>query len=251
LAVTFLSANTTAGTNVTITGGEGNDTLTGVANADTITGGAGADILAGGTGSDTVNGGAGDDVITYIFETTSSDTLTGGAGGDTFTQGNVTSATILTATITDFDLGTSSTAIDKFVFDISALKGLSTVTDIVDTGAVSSGDGDGTIVTLSTDGGTITGADLVVLSQTYASSTLALAGLKTAGSDTIIFSSSLANNDAFLIAYTNGTDGFIAVATTSATSSTSDDVDSVEVILTLTGISSFANFDSTDFSYVA
>lgn len=47
----------------------------------TITGGAGNDKLTGGTLSDTINGGAGDDTLVY---TGGADTFTGGAGNDTF-----------------------------------------------------------------------------------------------------------------------------------------------------------------------
>ena len=63
LAVTYASGNTTAGANLTIKGGAGNDTLTGNANADTITGNAGNDVLAGSTGADTIDGGAGTDTL--------------------------------------------------------------------------------------------------------------------------------------------------------------------------------------------
>ena len=63
LAVTFVSANTTAGATVTITGGAGNDTLTGNAGRDIITGGAGNDTIGGAGGADVLTGGAGHDVF--------------------------------------------------------------------------------------------------------------------------------------------------------------------------------------------
>jgi len=65
LAVTFVSANTTATATVSITGGDGNDTLTGAAAKDTIVGGAGADVISGLTGQDTLTGGAGADQFVF------------------------------------------------------------------------------------------------------------------------------------------------------------------------------------------
>ena len=128
------------------------------------------------------------------------------------------------------------------------LEGLTTVNDLVDTGGASAANSDGTIVTITADASTITDADLVVLSQTYANDAAALAGMKTAGSDTMVFSGALADNDAILVAYTDGTNSYIAAATTSAASTDSNDLDSVETLVELTGVSSLANLDSGDYT---
>ena len=55
-----------------------------------------------------------------------------------------------------------------------------------------------------------------MLSQTYANDAAALAGMQTAGSDTIIYGVALTDNDSFAVAYTDGTNSYIAVATASA-----------------------------------
>lgn len=251
LAVTYASLNSTASATVAIKGGAGNDTLTGNSAKDTIEGGAGNDIIEGGAGEDTLKGDAGNDTLTFLSETGAGDTLTGGAGNDSFIQKATAAATSVVHTITDFEMGTSTTTVDQIHLSLVALEGLTTTTDIVDTSANSSANTDGTVVALSSDGATVTGADLVVLQNNYASTTAVLAGLKTSGSDTITYASALTDNDSFLIAYSDGTDGYIAVATAgSANLTTSEGVDSVVNILKLTGVTSFANFDSGDFTII-
>lgn len=127
LAVTFASANTTATAAVTIKGGAGDDSLTGNAGLDTITGGAGKDTIDGGAGNDNLSGEAGDDTITggtgndFIDGGAGKDTINTGLGADTITTGDGTDtvainlATAVTAlsTVTDFNAGTSTTAVDK------------------------------------------------------------------------------------------------------------------------------------------
>jgi S-layer protein len=247
-AVTF-SANDI---DSTIIGGAGNDVLTGGTAADSITGGAGNDALSGLAGADVVNGGAGNDTITFTFETSVHDTLTGGAGNDTFKSATTTAATISVVEITDFDLGTASTAADILQLSDAALTGLTVVTDMVDTSANSAAATNNTVVRVTADNQTVANADLVILSGTYASAAAALAGMKTAGVDTIVYGAALTDNDSFLVAYSDGTDSYIAVATTSGTDLlTSGGLDSVTNVVKLTGVSSLANFDSTDFAYIA
>ena len=122
---------------------------------------------------------------------------------------------------------------------------------MVDTSANSSGNGEGTVVTVTADNQTVANADLVVLSGTYATAALALAGMKTAGSDTIVYGAALTDNDSYYVAYSDGTDSYIAVATTTATDlATSNGLDTLANIVKLTGISSLANLDSTDFAII-
>ena len=79
----------------------------------------------------------------------------------------------------------------------------------------------------------------------------ALAGIKTAGSDTITYGATLTADDSFLIAYTDGTNSYIAVATAGAANlTTSEGVDSVATIVELTGVSSLATLDSTDYTTI-
>lgn len=98
LAVTFTSANITAGEAVTIIGGAGNDALTGTAQAN-----------------DTITGGKGIDTITY---TGGKDTFTGGEGADIFVIGaGAVGTKDLYLTITDF----SGTGKDLDKIDVSAI----------------------------------------------------------------------------------------------------------------------------------
>ena len=233
-----------------ITGSANVDTITGSANADTINGGGGADVITGGTGSDSINGGAGADTIIFQVETTAGDVITGGADNDIFRSTTDGAATAGVTKISDIDLGTSTTAKDTLEFSLQMVEGLTTVSDLVDTGGNTAANTNGTVVTITADAQTITEADLVVLSQTYANDAAALAGMKTAGKDTMVFSGALADNDAFLVAYTDGTNSYIAAATMSAATTDSDDLDSVETLVELTGVSSLANLDTTDYQTI-
>ena len=101
--VTFVSANVTAASSVTIKGGAGADTLTGGATKDTITGGAGNDILSGGAGVDVLDGGAGNDTFNYATANLlATETISGGAGTDILTLTDA--STVIDA---DFTLVTS------------------------------------------------------------------------------------------------------------------------------------------------
>ena len=132
------------------------------------------------------------------------------------------------------------------------LEGLTTTNDLVDTNTASVGAGAAVVAKVTTDGGTINGADLVVLSQTYANDAAALAGMATAGSDTIAYQTALEDDDSFLVAYTDGTNSYIAVATNNgATKATTNDLDSVVTIVELTGVSSLANMDTNDYVVIA
>ena len=234
------------------TGSQIKDTLTGGTGDDVINGEGGADVLAGAAGSDTINGGAGGDTINFIFETADADTLTGGDGNDTFASTTATAATASVVTITDFDAGTATTTKDILDISDTFLDGLTTTTDVVDTSAVTAttGTGGATIVHVTTDGGTIASAEVVVLSQTYADDTAALTGISTAGSDTITYGAALTDNDSFLIAYQTATGVNIAVATAGATNlTTSDGVDSVATLVTLTGVTA-ADLDTGDIGII-
>jgi hypothetical protein len=255
------SANTD-GLNVTVAGAAqgitligsalGANTLVGGSGGDALTGGAGVDSLTGGAGSDIVIGGGGIDTITFLFETGANDTLTGGTGNDVFTSAVTVAATSLGVVINDFEFGTAAAAADTLNLSLAAIIGLTTVTDLVDTSAVTSIGTDNSIVKMTTDGQAVASADLVVLSGTYANAAAALAGMKTTGADTITYGAALTDNDAFLVAYTNGTDSFIAVATAGAANlTTSEGLDSVENIVTFKGVTSFANFNATDWAYIA
>ena len=123
LAVTFLSANTTAAANVTIKGGAGNDVLTGSLSKDTISGNDGIDYIYGDNGG------------TKEVDTL---TLTYGAGASTITIAGIAS-TYTAAT----DLAATTVLAAAAINANAALKGIasatSTATTVVITYAV---DGD-------------------------------------------------------------------------------------------------------------
>jgi len=114
--------DTGATSNMTATGGSGNDSLAGAAGKDTLTGGSGNDTLEGGgandvlsggdgndsittgSGIDNVSGGDGNDTITMAANFTSSDTVDGGDGTDTLSiTTNSTTGTISAAQVTNVE----------------------------------------------------------------------------------------------------------------------------------------------------
>ncbi len=105
-AVTFATSSTKS--DVSLTGGAGNDVLsgasTGASNVVTINGNGGNDVITGGAGKDVLNGGEGNDVITGGA---GADALTGGAGNDIFDL-NAASESVLAArdVISDFSANT-------------------------------------------------------------------------------------------------------------------------------------------------
>jgi Ca2+-binding RTX toxin-like protein len=215
-----------------ITGGGGNDALTGGDSNDTITGGAGDDTLNGAGGNDTLTGGAGDDQINggdgndTIVGGEGENIITGGLGIDNIdVSGSGVSHILMTGggtaidVITGFD-GTATTG-DHVAFDLSDLNGL--VTDM------HFGDGETLATTTLANFNieTITGvteiADnthLVALSGDFANTTEVAAALAINGTHELSIGadgSDLADDDAILIAWDNGTDTFIAYLQTNAT----------------------------------
>lgn len=98
----------TAATNVTL------DAFS-LTNAVSIEGGAGTDSITGSVYGDILKGGGGNDTI---FGGVGTDTFTGGAGSDTFvySSNGPFIAQEIGDIITDFDPGTSTTAVDKLRF---------------------------------------------------------------------------------------------------------------------------------------
>jgi len=228
---------TTSASSTEIIGGEGGDTLTG---------GEGANILAGGAGADT---------IVFEINTSNANTLTGGAGSDIFRTIDADAATFAAPTITDIDLGTSTTAADTLEISLEGIDALTVATDVVDSSANSSAATNGTVVQFGTDAATIANADLIVMGNAdFADNTAMLSALETTGSNTFTYGSDLADNDVILIAYSDGTDAYIAAAASAgASAETSNTIDSLTTVVTLEGITTadLANLDTTDFSFVA
>ena len=223
---------------VTLTGNNGADALTGSSTTSTT--------FIGGTGSDTLVGGSAADTFTVTLEAGAGDGITAGGGADIIQTDTTTAATISPVTVTDFNPGTIATTVDIAKMSLTALKGLTTVTDVVDTGANSAANTNNTVVILTADNQTPAAADLVVLSQVYASDAAALAGMATAGSDTFV-TTALTDNDAVMVAYYTGSATHIAAAVTASSSTSSDAFDSVETVFILSGVDARATFADGDF----
>lgn len=230
----------------------GVNSLTGGNSNDAITGGNLADTLIGGTGSDVIIGGGGVDTITFVQQTNAGDTITGGAGADAFIQATTTAATNVATIITDFDFGTSTTKVDDIELSITFLEGLTGITDYVDTGT--SNAAGGVVVQVTADAQTVTGADLVVITNAaYASTTALLAGLDTAGASTVTYSATTQDNDGILYMYSDGTNAFIAIVSQAGTTTNSDAADVAINIVQFNGIdlAGLLNVDSTDYLTIA
>jgi len=249
-----------------IVGGSGADTLNGGAGADTITGGAGNDTILGDEAADTIDGGAGNDTITAMVHATLNDTVTTGTGLDTVKLEDHSTALAVAygaTTITDFDFGTATTTVDTLNIANSMIEaydggvGGGIAGSFHDSSANEVAAGDGTVVHMTTDGQTVANADIVVLSQTYATATAALAGMATAGLDTFNFGAALTDLDVMLVAFTDGTDSHIAATVadggTNVTggNTTSNIFDAIDVLATFSGVTSLANFNSDDVSIIA
>ncbi len=225
-AITMTGTINNGTISVTIKSGSGNDRLLGDITADTLSGGAGNDTLIGGEGADNV---------------------TTGSGGDTVSLDNSATTTATIDTVTDFDAGTSSSTVDKIELDLSEAEGLTVATDLVDTSANSTvGNGALTYATLSSDGATVANADIVGLIGDYADAAAALAAK---ASWTIVYGATLADNDAFYVAYTSGSDVRIAIVVEIGANANSDTIDSVTDLLILQNVT-LSNLNSGDFTVI-
>ncbi len=220
------------------------DNINNSAAASTVKSGSGNDTLLGGTMADTLNGGAGNDTLTGGE---GADNITTGSGGDTVSLDDSATGTAGIDTVTDFDAGTSASTVDKIELDLSEAEGLTVATDLVDTSANStSGGGTLTYTLLSSDGATVANADIVGLIGDYADAAAALAA-KT--SWTIVYGATLADNDAFYVAYTSGSDVRIAIVVETGANANSDTIDSVTDLFILQNVT-LSNINSGDFTVI-
>jgi len=84
MTAAFIMGATSTATDLTVTGGTGNDTLRGGTGDDSLTGGDGIDSIVGAGGDDTILGGAGNDTINISANTAANlDNVDAGAGDDT------------------------------------------------------------------------------------------------------------------------------------------------------------------------
>jgi Ca2+-binding RTX toxin-like protein len=259
--------------NDTITGGGAADILTGGGGTDTITGGAGGDTLAGGAGNDILTGGAGADIITGGSGV---DTINGGAGADTITAGLGADIIDITGTgaidtlimttggaigidkITGFDVATAANSGDNVDIDLSDLNGV--VTDML------TGDGTAMIAIAAPVLSTLTGAsnmdaansDILLLTGNFSNTGEVETALEVGGSLALTSDDAgggYTASDAFLVAYDNGVNSFLATAAFGTdrgdnTTFTAGDF-TVTNILEFVGISDATTFVSNNFDIIA
>jgi len=242
-----VTASTTASN---ITGGSAGDTLTGGSAADVISGGAGNDTIDGAANSDVIDAGAGNDTIAVTNHATQYDTITTGSGKDIITYDGAATS-FASVVVKDMDFGTSSTTVDSIkldLTDVNLLVGSSSATVLKDTdGTNISADVALTVKTVTTDGAAIAGADIVVLSNTYATEATALAGMATAGNDTFLIGST-ADHGGLLVAWSDGTDSYLGVAwqATASAITSSDGFEGIDTMFTFEGISDLSVLNGTD-----
>lgn len=213
--------------NLAITGGSGKDDINGSSLAtagDVLSGGAGADRLTG-------NGGA--------------DKYTGGSGADTFEVDVVNGSNAATVNvITDFAAGTGGDQIELTLTDVEALKGdTATVINLVNWNKVDVAAGNLSVKVVTGDT-TLTSGSLFVLSGASFADTDAVEAAIETGDYELTFGTAIADNDGFLVLYTDGTDSYIATVqmtnSTAATTFAAGDL-AADNIVKLTGITSLAS----------
>jgi len=253
--VLIMNSASTAGSQ-TITGGAGADTLFGSSSGDTINGGGGVDTINGGGGNDVINGDAGGDEISPDAGV---NIVTGGGGSDDIHLTTATDSGIaaMLTTVTDFNAGTSTTAVDQIEFDLSEINDAqgdlgANVKDLLDgTGnTVVSGD-DMSVQRITGDGQTGLAATEIFLLQTGATFQDD-AALKTAfAAGQLTFSTAaLTSDDAVLIGYTT-TAGHvnIGIGQFTGTTGSSDTINQFQTLVTLQNVD-IANLDGSDFLIV-
>lgn len=265
----FIMTNATgSGLSQTITTGAGADTIYGGGGADTIDAGAGADSIVGGTGADSITAGDG------------ADTIVGGSGNDAIILTESTASTDVV--VLDYSEGgayidrvtgfTTGTGGDTLTIDLSALEAVlasggmyaAQATNFIKSFEANSdaADGEAGGVQVLTAGAAVTADDSVmVLSGASFSATSEIEdALETGGSFALSFSTTdanLAQYDQFLVAYTDGTDAHLAVATIVTDPSTNGVFAAgalvVKDLVTLVGVSSITSttFVDANFAYQA
>lgn len=145
---------TNGGAATTLTGSALADTVIGGGGNDKLVGGGGDDSLTGGAGADTIIGGAGNDSIDLTESSSAADVVVF-AGGSTGAAGSLTRvASLGLDTISGFNPGTASTAVDRLQCSAADF-GIAAATTVVKGGG--NVDGNFYIVTAAPTG---TGVDL-------------------------------------------------------------------------------------------
>jgi hypothetical protein len=253
---TTINPSLALGSAFSITGTSTIDNFTGSSVTGTITfnGGAGADVFVGGSGKDTVSGGAGGDVFTSSAGLDEYDFADGGtAAEDVLTQANTA-----LITISGFDTGAEATA-DELTLDISIIEGLTSVTDLVNTDAITAATG--TASTLSAAFETVTAAATigasagntgVIVSGNIASTNALETALEVGGDFALTATNAFGAKDTLLVFYDDGADSYLAsVATTAGTANTFAAADLTAVnLVKFTGIADVTDIVAGNFNSI-
>ena len=226
-ATTINASGVTAATGaVAILGGSRSQTITGTAQADTIDGGAGADTIDGGSGNDALTGGSGADSITAGA---GNDTVTGGAGNDVISL-TETVAKVDTVVLDYSNIGADVDTVigfkvgsggDVISFGESALEtgGTSGInaqaTDFIEIHDANSAAAAAT-QTITGVATAEDGANIFILAGSTLSSTDEVeTALEDGGDFELNLAAAvagIAQYDAFLVVYSDGTDSYVASA---------------------------------------
>lgn len=241
--ITFDAALGT-GNGIRITTGSDDDVVTGTAQADLFFGNAGDDTFNTTGGADTVTLGAGDNTVTYA------DAATGGA-----------SVNLLT--ITDFKIGDQTATADidnlNLTFDdiedqLDGIGGITT-SDLV-SGTAANISAAASTIQVAVGSFTMLNRSLYVLSGSNLDDTDAVeTALEAGGTFQATTGGTLANDDGFMVLYTDGTDSFIAAATnvsggniaSTTFAATNLQVNNVVKLSGITDLNSF-NVDNLDYA---
>jgi Ca2+-binding RTX toxin-like protein len=179
------------------TTGTGNDSITGNAGADIIDAGSGADTIIGGEGIDSITGGSGSDIITLTETTAVSDEIVISATG--------------TDSVTGFAAGTGG---DQFDFSVAGLETAFNVSlDLLVDGTTAIAAGTAMAVQeVTTDVAAGAGSTLFVLRGVTFDTTADVENAIETGDFEISVHADVAAGDGFLVAYSDGTDTYVAIA---------------------------------------
>ncbi len=236
-----LTMQAVSGGAIQVTSGSGNDTLIGSTAGDSLNGGAGNDRLTGGDGADVLQG----------------DATGGSSGTDTFVCGSRTQTGNI---ISDFNAGTSTTAVDKFAIDlddsgetgawdddtlnVALVQAQGAATDPIAAVAGTPG-----VQRITADATTAnSGVSIFIFDDgvEYTAATLATA-IDTAGARTITTGSDgTVVTHAYLGVWDEGAAIGIGVIQIAANATTTASA-TVTKLFTITNISSLTNIDATDF----
>lgn len=239
-----------------INGDEGNDYLYGQSGSDKLDGGDGNDTIYGGTGNDSLNGGAGND---YLEGGEGNDVFTGGAGSDTLILTETTAVTdvvitsgIHTDNVIGFNMGATNG--DKISIDSSEFDSIAGIADYVLIGSQHNvvGTGSSVIAEVTTGGGTIIDAEasVIVLTGTVFSTTNDVeTALEAGGSRELTIKTSGSDiGDAFIVVYSDGTDAYVAYATSASETVSDSDFETGDLAVgNLIKLSGYTSIESGDF----